>query len=158
MFGRNRKISDIEKNIIRDLCSMLKTAYILPFKFSEPKKINGTKYRVSSDVVYAGGMVYPVKVFSGEVHVHERGLEKGALQSKVAIAVLNSEYESLSNWVGKRDDEIIFGVKLDEIPKEKDIRAVSLVANFDIDTKTGRYDVTDLKTAKTKNTIQLGEQ
>ncbi len=125
-----KKIIEVEKQIIRDFSNESGTAYTMPLKFSEPKKLKGQTFRVSADVVAVGDKYYPTAVFSGSVHDGYNG----------KILVLNFEYDSLGVPFGNGDGGIVYGLKY---PNENVKKIEDLVEKmyFDINASELTYSM-----------------
>ena len=127
------KIKEVEKQIIRDFSTALKTAYVLPIEFSEPTKVSKNVYRVSTDVIEGEGKLYPRKVFYGG--------ESSILKTIKGTAItLSSDYESLGSLFGNNDGEYLFGINVDGEGK-KTFKDFVTKLYFDINTQTETYQI-----------------
>ena len=127
-FLDRNKIEEIEKQIIREYSAKTETAYTLPYKFTEPKRLKWSKYSVKTDAVVVNGIPYPIDVFSGY----------GKNVDNSPVLFLMPEYESLGSCFGKSDGEYIFGIKC---PGKETLDVFDFVEEleFEIDTKNGTY-------------------
>lgn len=125
-FLDKKKIEEIEEEIIRDYSAKTETAYILPFKFTKPKKVKGSIYRVKMETVNFDGISYPVDVFATMEFV-----------GNDLVYLLRYEYESLGQPYKLSDGSILCGIKGDF--DSSDVKMIS----FDIDVKKGTYSLAD---------------
>ncbi|MBR7172591.1 MAG: hypothetical protein IKD36_02230 [Clostridia bacterium] len=121
-FLDKKNIEEVQEEIIREYSAKTQTAYTLPFRFSKPKKLKGSNYRVEMETFVINGVAYPAEVF-GTVDMN----------GDKFIYFLNSEYESLGKPYKLSDGSILFGVKADIL--DGDIQMIP----FDIDAKNKTY-------------------
>ena len=116
---------------MRDFSAKTKTAYILPYKFTKPQKLNKSLYRVEMEAVNVNGIYYPVEVFSSIQMVG------GEL-----VYIINYDYESLGKCYHLLDGDMLCAIKGgEEIPEIE-------MLQFNIDTKNKTYEQVDLEKEK----------
>lgn len=134
-FTRNIKLERMKSQIASDFAGALETAYRLPLMFSDPVKTGFFKYKTDIYVFEVSGKMYPFQVFSGTVVADE--------EKKCEVALLNSEYESLFDWIGKFDGEIVYGVKLDKPVGKTGLSRLLKKVDIEINTKDMTYSLGD---------------
>lgn len=134
---KNNKLEKIKENISSDFSTALETAYKLPLLFAEPKQIGFRKYKTDIFVIENGGKMYPFDIFAGIVVEDET--------KKVEVALLKSEFESLYNWVGKFDGNIVYGIKLDQKVGKYGIGQLLKKLDIIMDTKNMTYELGEAK-------------
>lgn len=130
-FARNIKLERMKSNIASDFAGALETAYKLPLMFSESARVGLHKFKTDIYVVEIGEKMYPLGVFEGTV-IEDK-------ENNCEAAILRSEYESLFDWVGKFDGQIVYGIKLKQPVGKQGLSKLLKKLDIQIDTKNMSY-------------------